>query len=277
MRPRDGRTQGAAQDCRLHRDRPPRAESDSGALRAVDDADLPAAGSGPARFVLRAHGAGRQDRGTPLPRHHLTGPQPEGPHAQGVARAHGRGGTGLPRRRWTPEREESRRPLHDRARLLQQPPGVGRSAAHSRRRGAEHHQTVREPKANRRAARALPGSPDVLGGSRADLACLDQPGRRRPPAPGASLPRGAARGLRDRHQHDLGGSRYPAARTHGGAEPAEDARRVHSGDQPRRARRPAAGTGRDAVERAQTTGPLALRAVPSLPRDLLPLGGGWRA
>ena len=61
-------------------------------------------------------------------------------------------------------------------------------------------------------------------------------------------------GLRDRDQHDLGGSRHPAARTHGGAEPAEDARRVHSGDQPRGARRSAAGTGRHPAERAQAAG-----------------------
>ena len=48
----------------------------------------------------------------------------------------------------------------------------------------------------------------------------------------------------------------------------------HTGDEPGEARRPVAGARRDAAERPQAAGPVALRAVPSLPRDPLPLGGG---
>ena len=111
--------------------------------------------------------------------HGITSPgrNPEGSHALGVARPHGRGRAGLSRCRRTPKRGEPRRPLHDRARLLQQSPRAGRGAAHSGRRGAEHRQAVREPEADRRTARTLPGPQDVLRGGGADLAGLDQPGR----------------------------------------------------------------------------------------------------
>ena len=238
---------------------------------------FPPAGARSARFLLRSRRAGGGDRRAPVPRHHVAGPQPEGAHAKGLACTHGRGGAGLPRCGGTPERGQSGRPLHDGARLLQQPPGARRSAPDSRRRGAEHRQAVREPEADRRAARALSGSKDVLGGGGADLAGLDEPGRRRPPASGTSVPRSPARGLRDRDQHDLGGPRHSPARTHGGPESAEDPRGVHSGDESGGARRPVAGSRGDAPERAQAAGPLALRTIPPLPRDVLSLGERWRA
>ena len=86
-------------------------------------------------------------------------------------------------------------------------------------------------------------------------------------------PREAGR-LRDRDEHDLCRSRHPAAGADGGARSAEDARRVHPGDEPRRTRRHAARARRDAAQRPQAARPLALRALPPLPRDLLSVGRG---
>ena len=56
----------------------------------------------------------------------------------------------------------------------------------------------------------------------------------------------------------------------GGLRPAEDQRRVHPGDQPRRPRPRAAGPGRHHPEHPQAARPLALRAVCRLPRIVLP-------
>ena len=58
----------------------------------------------------------------------------------------------------------------------------------------------------------------------------------------------------------------PRLGTDAGARPAEDARRVHPGDQPRRAVGRPSGAGRDAAEHVQAARPIALRAVPSLLR-----------
>ena len=82
------------------------------------------------------------------------------------------------------------------------------------------------------------------------------------------------RRLRAGDEHDLGRPRHPAPRAHAGAGAAEGARRVHSGDEPRGAFRRGPGAGGDAAQRAQAARPFALRAVPPLSRDLLPLGPG---
>ncbi len=129
--------------------------------------------------------------------------------------------------------------------------------------------------ARRRGARALPGPQELLRGGGADLARAHGQGGRGAPAPGGRLPRHqAARRLRHRDQHDLGGPRHPAARADGRARPAQDARRVHPGHEPRRPRRRAARARGDAPQHPQAARPLALRALPALPRDLLPLGRG---
>ena len=82
------------------------------------------------------------------------------------------------------------------------------------------------------------------------------------------------RRLRAGDEHDLGGPRHPAPRAHAGAGAAEGACRVHPGDEPRGAFRRGPGTGGDPAQRPQASRPFALRAVPPLSRDLLPLGRG---
>ena len=133
---------------------------------------------------------------------------------------------------------------------------------------------VRAAPPPRRAARPVPGPQDVLGRGRADVAGVDGPGGRRPPAPGARLSRDGSRGLRHCDQHDLGRPGHSPARPHGRAEPTEDACGVHPGDQPRWARVPASGPGGDVAERAQAARPFALRAVPALPTR--PSTARWR-
>ena len=124
---------------------------------------------------------------------------------------------------------------------------------------------------------AVPGPQDILGGRRADLARLDRPAWRRRGGGLKRTSKARPRRLRDRDQHDLGRPRHPAPRPDGGDRAAEDHRRVHPGNQPRRPRRRRRRAGRDAAERAQAARPLALRALPPLPRDLLPRGRGRRA
>jgi hypothetical protein len=63
----------ATQDHRLDGDGASRPGPDTGALRAVPDADLPAAGPRPPGFVLRADGAGARGARAPLSRDRLAG------------------------------------------------------------------------------------------------------------------------------------------------------------------------------------------------------------
>ena len=74
---------GAAQDCRLDRNRAPGAGPDPGALRAATDASVPAARTRPARFVLRADGSVVGDAGKALSRR---SPRREGTRKSSCAR-----------------------------------------------------------------------------------------------------------------------------------------------------------------------------------------------
>ena len=143
--------------------------------------------------------------------------------------------------------------------------------------GAEHPETLWRPLAARRerGRGSVPGPHELFRRGRADLA-----GRRRQGARGAHPPRPhlprpcTAGGLRDRHQHDLGGPGHPAPRADAGLRPAEDPLGVHPGHQPGGPRRPPPRTGGDPLQRPQAPGPLPLRAFPALPRDVLPFGRG---
>ena len=89
VRARSRRACVPAEGRRLDGDGATRAGPDPGAVRPLADTDLPAAGSGPARLVLRSHGARHRRSGAPLRRCRRPGPQPEGGDAQGLARADG--------------------------------------------------------------------------------------------------------------------------------------------------------------------------------------------
>ena len=143
LRARDRRPRGAAQDRRLDGHRAPGAGPDPGALRAAAHAGLPAAGpdrrdSFFAQTVPSSEVPARLYLGDRRP-----GAEPEGHDAQGVARAHGRRRACLPRRRRAQEPREPGRPVHDGARLLQQPARAGRRAADPRGGGPEHRQGLR--------------------------------------------------------------------------------------------------------------------------------------
>ena len=89
---RGGRTENQAEDRRLDRHGPAGAGPGAGALRAPGDTGVPAAGTGSARHVLRPHLSFVGDSRAALPRHCLTGPQPQGADAPRPAGANGRGG-----------------------------------------------------------------------------------------------------------------------------------------------------------------------------------------
>ena len=90
------------------------------------------------------------------------------------------------------------------------------------------------------------------------------------------IPRCPACGLCDRNEHDLGRPRHPAARADGRPRSTEDPRRVYPGHESRGPRRRAAGARRDALQYSQAAGPLPLRALPALPRDLLSFRRGGK-
>ena len=180
------------------------------------------------------------------------GPQPEGRDAQGVARADGRGRALLPRRRRPQERGEPGRPVHDGARLLQQPARAGRRAADPRGGGPEHGQGVR------RATR-IGEQPGLFQDRRTFTEVVEltsrvstdkvAEARRRLGTPFTDIKQRVDCAHRD--QHDLGRPRHPAARADGRARAAEDGRRVHPGDEPRRAPDDAPGPRRDAAQHPQ--------------------------
>ncbi len=243
LRARDRRPRGAAQDRRLDRHGAPGAGPDPGALRAAAHAGVPAAGPGPARLVLRPDGARRRRSPARL----YLGVAAQGRNPKVVMRKAwlalmGAAERCLPRRRRAQERREPRRPVHDAARLLQQPARAGRRAADPRGGGPEHDQGLR------RAASAIGETTGLFQDRKTFSEVVEltsrvstdkvAEARRRLELP---LPRDrAARRLRHRDQHDLGRPRHPAARADGRPRPAEDARRVHPGDEPRRPRRRAA-------------------------------------
>ena len=176
-----------------------------------------------------------------------------------------------------PQPGQSGRPLHDRARLLQQPARTRGRPPDPRGRGAEHAETLRRAQAIRRKGGPgpVPGSHELLRRGRADLAGRDRQGGRGAEAPRPSLPRPhATGGLRDRDQHDLGGPGHSASGADAGLRPAEDALGVHPGHQPGGPGRSPPRTGGDPLQRPQTPGSFPLRAFSALPRDLLPLGRG---
>ena len=124
------RPAGAAEDRGVDGHRAPGRGPDPGAVRAVRNAGLPASRLRPPRFLLRAHQARGPRAGPALSRRRGAGAQPQGADAPRLAGAAGRGRAGLPRRRRAREPRQPRRPVHDRARLLQQPARTGRGAAH---------------------------------------------------------------------------------------------------------------------------------------------------
>ena len=144
------------------------------------------------------------------------------------------------------------------ARLLQQPARAGRSRRivedevstrltgyGNRKRIGQEEGLVRQPD-------------DRLRGRRADLPRAHQPGLRGEAPARAAVPREGPGGRGDRHQHDLGRPRHHPARPDGRARPAEDLRRVHPGDEPRRPRPRTAGPGRHAAQHPPAARPLAL-------------------
>ena len=272
---RGGRAGRQAEDRRFDRDGAARAGPDSGAVRAADDAGVPPAGSEPPRHVLRPDGAVVGDAGAAVRGHRLAGPEPQGPDAPGPAGADGGGAAGLARGGGRREPAEPRRPLHDGAGLLQQPARAGRGAAHPRGGGAHHRRALRDAAPGRRDAPPVSRPYRLLRAGGADLARVDRPGGRGAAAARVPVRRPAQpRRLRAGDEHDLGRPRHPAPRADAGAGAAEGARRVHPGDEPRGAFRRGPGPGGDPAQRPQAPRPFALRAVPPLSRDLLPLGRG---
>ena len=71
-------------------------------------------------------------------------------------------------------------------------------------------------------------------------------------------------------EHDLGRARYPEAWSDGRLRPAEDDVRIHPGDLAGGTSRGQAGSDPDDFQHQQASRPLALRAIPVLPRDVLP-------
>ncbi len=167
-----------AQDRRLDRDRAPGAGPDTGAVRAGIDAGVPPAGAESPRHVLRPDRAVVGDASAAVRGHRLAGPEPEGPDAPGPAGADGGGAAGLARGGGRREPAEPRRPLHDRAGLLQQPARVGRGAAHPRGGGAHHRRALRDAAPGRRGAPPVPRPYRLLRAGGADLARVDRPGGR---------------------------------------------------------------------------------------------------
>ena len=186
----------------------------------------------------------------------------------------GAAASAVARRGRRPESRQSGRPVHDRPALLQQPARAGRCAAHPGGGGCQHDQGVRGAQTRRRDTRVVPRPQDVHGSTGDHLARADGQGGRS--AAAARMPVSGTRPCRLRagDEHGLRGPRHPAPGAHAGAGAAQDARRVHSGHQPRGAERRAAGTGGDGAECPQAARPLTLRALQALPRDVLPHGGG---
>ena len=141
---------------------------------------LPAARARPPRLVLCRDASGRQE-----PRRACT----SGMAAQGrslkvvMLRAYlallGGGAEGLRRRRRQEATRQPGRPLHDAARLLQQPARAGRQPPDRRGRGRAHGSpATRNRKRDRREGRALRRPEDRLRGGRADLPRQHRQGRR---------------------------------------------------------------------------------------------------
>ncbi len=113
--------------------------------------DLPAAGSGPPRLVLRPD-HGRSRHGADVPGRGRAGPQRQAGAAEDVPGPDVGRGPALPRLRRHRRRRQPGRSVHDDARLLQQPPGAGRDPAAGRGRGQEPVEPVRQAAADRRGA-----------------------------------------------------------------------------------------------------------------------------
>ena len=139
---------------------------------------VPASGAGAPGHLLRPNHACIREARTEVLRRRRPGPQPEGGDAPGPVCPHGRGGAGLARGRRPPQPGQSGRPLHDRARLLQQLARARECAANPRRGGAEHAQAVRRPQAARRSAGPVSGPLKLRRRGRADLAGGYRQGRR---------------------------------------------------------------------------------------------------
>ena len=143
---------------------------------------FPAPGPEPARLLLRPHGLHDEDTRPAIRGDRGPGPESQGGHAQSVAGADGDSPEGLRGSGRSAQREEPGRSIHDRAGLFQQPEGVGRRPAHSRRGNPEHHQGVRNPQANRRNDRSVPGPEELLRGGGAYVSRLHGQGGLRPVA-----------------------------------------------------------------------------------------------
>ena len=74
-------------------------------------------------------------------------------------------------------------------------------------------------------------------------------------------------------EHDLGRPRYPEARSDGRLRAAENDVRIHPGDLAGGTSRGQAGSDRHDLQHQPPSRPLALRAIPVLPRDVLPQRG----
>ena len=146
---REGWKTHPSEDHRFDRHGPAGREPDSGVVQSPTRRCLsPARTRQRNSFFARTHSTD-ESNARAIPRHRRPGPQPQGDHAAGIPGSPGGCTEGVPRSRWQKGRPQSRRSLHDAARLLQQPAGTGRGAAADRRRSPDPVDRPRNPQTDR--------------------------------------------------------------------------------------------------------------------------------
>ena len=217
---RDGRPAGPSQNRRFHGDGEPGAGTGAGDLREGADRGVPAAGAGPAGFLLRPDAPGGGDPRAPLPGDRRAGKEPESSDAARPPDARRRGAARLSRRRRNEERQQPGGSLHDAPRLLQRAPRTRWRTPDHRGRGPEHAAELRRAETDQRETGTVPGSPRCNRGDGADLARPDRTSGGSAAAAESAVWRKGLGGMGHRHEHDLRGARHPAARTDGRDRPA---------------------------------------------------------
>ncbi len=265
-----------AQGHRLHRDGASRRRAGAGADGAADGERLPAAGAGSWRDVLRPR---RCRRWAPVSRRGRAGPGvPRGAGAcvPGAAQrgAEARRPGARPRRGPAADPYLTLVGYFNALRELGAMRRVVEDEVPQRTASSTSAPAARQGRARTRCWRRACSSQVVELTSRESTAKIkDRPSTGSPSSSSRrspTSPRRRGAGV----EHDLGRRRHQAARAHGGGRAADDRRRVHPVDQPRRARSPPARPGGHLLQRAARARPLVLRAVRSVPPELLRLGRG---